>query len=98
MDYISQSSIHSSKFKLGEDEAGTQRRGGTRDGRTPQGPTGTWVQAKGVKGGRAPAQERHQTQAHSAGRRYERRRLSGGGCGLRPGGRQFAPVKEVRSG
>ena len=42
----------------GEVEAGTQRRGGTCDGQTPQGPTGTWVQAEGGKGGITPAHER----------------------------------------
>ena len=29
--------------ELGKEEAGTQRRRGTRDGQTPQGPTGAWV-------------------------------------------------------
>ena len=54
---------------LGEDEVGTQRRGGTRTGRTPQGWTGTWVQAEGGKGGSAPAWKRRHTQAHGAGKR-----------------------------
>ena len=34
-----------------EDEAGAQRRRGTRNGRTPQGMTGTWEQVEGGKGG-----------------------------------------------
>ena len=37
--------------ELREDEEATQRHGGTRDGRTPPRPTGTWVQAEGGKGG-----------------------------------------------
>ena len=36
--------------EIGEGNSGTQRRGGIRDGSTPQGLTGTWVQAKGGKG------------------------------------------------
>ena len=36
---------------LGEGEAGTQRRRGTCYRQTPQGLTGTWVQAEGDKGG-----------------------------------------------
>ena len=42
---------------LGKGESGTQRRRGTRDGRTPQGITGNWVQAEGGKGGSALSQE-----------------------------------------
>ena len=42
---------------LGEGEAGTQRRGGTCDGRTPPGLTETWVNTKGSKWGSAPSQE-----------------------------------------
>ena len=36
---------------LGEGAAGIQRRGGTHARQTPQGTTGTWLQAKGGKGG-----------------------------------------------
>ena len=36
---------------LREGDSGTQRRKGTRAGRTPQGLTGTWFQFKGRKGG-----------------------------------------------
>ena len=43
--------------ELMEGEAGKQRRGGTRDGKTPQGLTGTWMQAKGGKRGSAPSWE-----------------------------------------
>ena len=84
--------------ELGEVEVGTQRRGGNRDRRTPQFPTGTWVQAEGGKGGIALAWERQQAQACGPGRRDERRRLAGGGCGRRPSGRRFAPGEEVGSG
>ena len=42
---------------LGEGKAGTQRRGGTRNGQTPPRLTGTWVQAEGVKGGSTSSQE-----------------------------------------
>ena len=86
--------------ELGEDVAGTQRRGGTHNGRTHQGPIETWAQAEGGKGGGGkPAQERQQTQARGTGRRYERRRLEDGGkYGRRPGGRRFAPGEEMGSG
>ena len=84
--------------ELGEDESGTQRRGFTRDGKNPQGPTGTWVQAKGDKGGIEPAREQRQTQARGVGRRDEQRRLAVGGCWRRPYGRRFAPGEEVVSG
>ena len=60
--------------ELGEDESGTQIRGGTRDGRTPQGKTGTWVQAEGGKGESKPTRERQQMQARGAGRRDKQRR------------------------
>ena len=63
---------------LGEDKAGTQRHGGICAGRTPQGPAGTWLQAKGDKGGSTSAWEWRYTQASGAGRRDERRRLAGG--------------------
>ena len=36
---------------LGKYEVGTHRRRGTRAGRTPQGTTGTWVQAEVGEGG-----------------------------------------------
>ena len=66
---------------LGEEEAGLQRQGGTHAGRTPQGPTGTWVQAKGGKGGSALAWERRKMQERVTGRRDERQRLAGDGGG-----------------
>ena len=43
--------------ELGENEAGTQRRGGNRDGKKPQGPTGNWLQAEVGKGGSEPEHE-----------------------------------------
>ena len=84
--------------ELGEDGAGTQRLGRTCDGKTPQEPTGTWVQSDGGKGGRELAQERKKMQAYGAGRRDERRRLAGGGCRERLGGQRFVPGEEVGSG
>ena len=48
-------------------KAGTQRRGGTRTGKTPQVSTGTWVQAKGGKGGGALAQEQQNMQGCGGG-------------------------------
>ena len=39
-----------------------------------------------------------QMQAHRAGSRDQRRRLAGGGCGQRPGGRRFALGEAVGSG
>ena len=86
--------------EIREENAGTHIRGWTCDRKTPQGTTGTWVQAKGGKGRGKPAWERQQTQAHGAGRGDERQRLVGrgrGGGGRRPGGRRFAPGKEVGS-
>ena len=78
-----------------EENSGRVRRGhrgdgGTHNGRTPQGLTGTWAQAEGGKGGGAHSQERWQTQAHSTGRRDERRGLAGGRRGRCPGGRSFS--------
>ena len=43
--------------EIGEGEAGTQRRRGDRGGQTPQGLTGTWVQADEGKGGGVPSRE-----------------------------------------
>ena len=43
--------------ELGEEEVGTQRRGGTRDEKKLQGTTGNWVQAKNGKVGSKPARE-----------------------------------------
>ena len=54
--------------ELGEGKAGTQKRGGTRDGQTLQGLTGTWVQAEVGKGRIAPARE---TAADAGTRRGE---------------------------
>ena len=50
-------------------------------------------------GGGAQSRDTAQRQARGVGRRYEMRRLAGGGCGcgLRPGGRRFVPVEEVGS-
>ena len=48
-------------------KAGTQRRGGTRTGKTPQVSTVTWVQAKGGKGGGALAQEQQNMQGCGGG-------------------------------
>ena len=65
---------------LGEGDAGTQRRGWNRAGRNLQGMTGTWVQARGSKGGGGElVWKRRQTQARGAGRRDERHSLAGGG-------------------
>ena len=47
---------------------------------TPQGATGTWVQAEGVKGGDNVLRKRRQTQAYAVGCRDEWWRLTGGGC------------------
>ena len=44
--------------ELREGKAGKNRRGGTSNGRIPQGLTGNWVQAEGVKGGSASSQEK----------------------------------------
>ena len=41
--------------------------------------------------------KRRQTQERGAGRKDERRRIAGGECDQRPGGRHFAPGEEVRS-
>ena len=57
--------------ELGDGEAGTQRRGGARDGRNPHGLTGTWVQVEGGKVGSALARETAEdagTQRGSQGR------------------------------
>ena len=43
--------------ELGEVKAGTYTCGGTRNGRTPQGDTKTWMQDEGIIGGISPAQE-----------------------------------------
>ena len=64
---------------LGEGKAGTQRRKGTRAGRTPQGLTGIWVHSEGGKGG---ARTGAVTAADSGTRQWSRdnwRRLAGSG-------------------
>ena len=50
-----------------EDESGTQQHGRNRDGQTPQGMIGSWVQAEGGKGRRKPEQEWKQTQNAAQG-------------------------------
>ena len=84
--------------ELGQDEAGTYRRVGNRDRQPPQRPIGTRVQDEGGKGGSEPEQERQQIQERGAGRRDERLRLAGSGCGRCPGGRRFEPGVELGSG
>ena len=69
---------------------------GTLDSQTTQGPTGTWAQANGGKGGRVHSHDkRRNTKSRGEGRRDEWRRLAGGRCGQHPGGRRFAPGEEV---
>ena len=51
----------------------------------PQGTTGTWVQAEGVKVGMNGRGIRWHNQASGPGRRDERHRMAGGRCGCRPG-------------
>ena len=60
--------------ELREGETGAQRRGGTHDGRPPQGLTGTWEQADGDKGG-AGAQSQ-ETTADAGTRRGAQRRVA----------------------
>ena len=62
--------------ELREVEAGTQRRGETHNGQTPQGITGTWVQAKGSKGGSALSRK---TVADTGTRRGEQGRAAEAG-------------------
>ena len=59
---------------------------------------GDLVAGRGRKWGGERTWERQQVQARGAGCRGERRKLAGGGCGRRPGGRRSAPGEEVGSG
>ena len=81
------------------------REGGGKKGRWrdtqwahPQVLTGTWVQAEGGKGGGNRRGKRRQTQTRGAGRRDKQQRLEGGRCVKFPGGRSYAPGKEVECG
>ena len=79
-----------------EDKSGSTRQGnrgdvGTHNDQTPHGLTGTWAQAKGGKGGSKSHGKRRQMQARGVGCRDERRRMSGGRYGQRPGGRSLTP-------
>ena len=50
------------------------------------------------RGGSHSHSTRQQTQARGAGRREERRRLTGGGCRRSPGVQRFAPGEEAGGG
>ena len=78
--------LHISLGEDSEENSGRERQGngdaeGPATGEPPPRPTGTWVQAKGGKGGSAPARERRQTQTRGAGCRDEQRRLQSCGYG-----------------
>ena len=62
--------------EIRELNSGTQRRGGTRHRRTSRGLTGTWVQAKDIKGGNVLVQET----AEDVGTQRWGTGTSGGGC------------------
>ena len=59
---------------MGKERQGHRGAEGPVTGKTPQGPTGTWVQAEGGKGGCKPAQEMAAdtgTQSEAQGRAAE---------------------------
>ena len=67
-------------------------------GEPPRGWQGPMCIPRAAKGGAHRHSKRRQMQARSAGRRDDRRRLTGGGLGQHPGGRRFAMGEEVGSG
>ena len=64
----------------------------------PPGDDRDLVAGRGKQRGGAQPWDTDQRQARSTRRRDERRRIEGGGCGRRPGGRRFMLVEEVGIG